>query len=443
MKKDKKQLLFEAMNKIDPSFPLREEEIETVETTEDFTGAELEVLYTMAHSVQMNGYIVNNPLSLDIIYDYNQKHGNIIKFPLKDYDEQGLYEEVQKLFGEKAVDDLMKATTPEQATAIIDKHLKHYEERLRAHFAKNSPEVDDTMVDSILKTVLGQNNYKVDNLRHSIRRHFKYPNAEVSTGNRYNNNFYEHYPFAAERKDNDYKTIKYTSDQMIEIAKSLVRKKAIIVIPYTEEEKQAESKMYGDRPPDYLTPDWGHNGDGYAHLVLLENPQSVYKMYNDYMVNIYKLTKQDVDDLIITAFEGGSNYWVLLDLTNVANVDESKYISEIIAAAIWSNQTIPVYDKESGDWGEAGQNMFLRMPNYIKFNTDNSSNLPARNSADWFKEHNFEKIGELSASSIQRGVDIMRKKYPNNYLNIVTDNYDAIDADMFFQLMAMGEVVYG
>ncbi len=58
-------------------------------------------------------------------------------------------------------------------------------------------------------------------------------------------------------------------------------------------------------------------------------------------------------------------------------------------------------------------------------------------------DKNGEVLGELSKANIERGIEILEKDYPDYYSDVLTEDYDAESADIFFQLAVMGEVVYG
>jgi hypothetical protein len=45
--------------------------------------------------------------------------------------------------------------------------------------------------------------------------------------------------------------------------------------------------------------------------------------------------------------------------------------------------------------------------------------------------------------SILEAITIIKKDYPDVWENILDEQYDANDADIFLQLCVMGEVVYG
>ena len=56
---------------------------------------------------------------------------------------------------------------------------------------------------------------------------------------------------------------------------------------------------------------------------------------------------------------------------------------------------------------------------------------------------NDDKKGTLSLDSIAKGLNLIMKKYPRCYAEIKEGNYDAISADMFFQMSVFGKLIYG
>ena len=119
------------------------------------------------------------------------------------------------------------------------------------------------------------------------------------------------------------------------------------------------------------------------------------------------------ENIIVTALEGGSNYWYLI------NTDEFKKelpssdepLSIRIAGALYNDTPfkLNVYDIESGD-------------------------------EDY---EDKELLGVVTYESCKKAFDIMAKDYSYRLSNFINESYDADDADVFFQLATMGEVTFG
>ena len=59
-------------------------------------------------------------------------------------------------------------------------------------------------------------------------------------------------------------------------------------------------------------------------------------------------------------------------------------------------------------------------------------------------EDEEEKLGVVSSMSLQEGLEKMSLEYPEHFSRCFEEVvWDAEDADVFFQFITMGEVVYG
>jgi hypothetical protein len=124
------------------------------------------------------------------------------------------------------------------------------------------------------------------------------------------------------------------------------------------------------------------------------------------VTNKYSISFQTIAEVLDVAFYGGSNYWYWIN-----EIDDSKvkikfiptfFDSTSIATRVLNGAVISIWD----------------------IDTD-------------------EELGTLTLDSIKKGLKLMGKQYPKHFINIVTENYDADDADIFLQLAVMGSVVYG
>jgi len=120
-----------------------------------------------------------------------------------------------------------------------------------------------------------------------------------------------------------------------------------------------------------------------------------------------KITKQDIIDLFVTALEGGSNYWYYIP-TIPAGVREIKTetgmaTSEAIGEYILRGGNIQINDAEDEE----------------------------------------EVLGTVDMTSLLEAIDLLKSDYTHAYENIIDEEYDADDADIFFQLAVMGEVTFG
>jgi hypothetical protein len=113
------------------------------------------------------------------------------------------------------------------------------------------------------------------------------------------------------------------------------------------------------------------------------------------------------EGILVTALEGGSNYWYMLDLNDMG-VPKEKYVGEPlsvkVAKMIW-------YDRIN-----------LRVMD---------------------AEEEGALLGEVNLTTIKTAFEIICSQYPATYLNLIKEEYDADDADVFFQIATMGEITFG
>jgi len=129
-----------------------------------------------------------------------------------------------------------------------------------------------------------------------------------------------------------------------------------------------------------------------------------------------------LNDMIITAIEGGSNYWYLLKEKATAQIQkyEGKFIPEI-------------HDNKDTFFGAFAEAI-----------------LPAVIGGEVIEIHDIEDpdgqpIGKLSWESIKKGIHEMSKNHPLVLALLINpeSDFDAADADAIFQYIILGEIVYG
>ena len=118
-----------------------------------------------------------------------------------------------------------------------------------------------------------------------------------------------------------------------------------------------------------------------------------------------EVADQMIEDQIVCALEGGSNYWYYLpDLSMIKGIKSGEPLAIRLTDAVLNHGiVVPVYDIDDED----------------------------------------ELLGELSRDSIQKALDIMSKDYPDAFAEVLNESGDANTADIFFQLSVMGEIVFG
>jgi len=116
------------------------------------------------------------------------------------------------------------------------------------------------------------------------------------------------------------------------------------------------------------------------------------------------------ENLIVTALEGGSNYWYMLDLDTSTGfikkyADDPRPKSIRIADALYNNEesSVTILDAEDEE----------------------------------------ETLGTLTYQSVRKTLENFPKDHQWALDNVLNGDYDANDADVVFQVLVMGDVVYG
>lgn len=117
---------------------------------------------------------------------------------------------------------------------------------------------------------------------------------------------------------------------------------------------------------------------------------------------------QNVADLLVSAFEGGSNYWI---------------------------ERCDIVSKGGIEFGSHDQGKDDYYP-WIILAVMGSGELRIHPVED-------DKTHTLSREKLQHGLDLMANKYPRHWADFVTDHADATTGDVFLQLALLGDIVYG
>lgn len=134
-----------------------------------------------------------------------------------------------------------------------------------------------------------------------------------------------------------------------------------------------------------------------------------------------QITKDQIIDVFVTAIEGGSNYWYyILDVPKEITYmvkEEGIAFSEACGKHVLNGGDLTIYDvEEVGDMEDV--------------DNDYAQDKP-------------KPLGTINMDSLLDAINIMKRDYPERYESIIMDEYDAEDADVFFQIATMGEIVYG
>lgn len=112
------------------------------------------------------------------------------------------------------------------------------------------------------------------------------------------------------------------------------------------------------------------------------------------------------EDLLVTALEGGSNYWYY-----ISDEDMDNLLSKT----------------------EKGNPFSIRVWQYIK----------EGNELAIYDVESEELLGVISLQSMEEGEKNMFENYFEHYSDIKEGNWDADNADIWFQLCVMKDVVFG
>lgn len=120
------------------------------------------------------------------------------------------------------------------------------------------------------------------------------------------------------------------------------------------------------------------------------------------------LTDEQLENVFVTALEGGSNYWyylpdVTVDCLETYLTPERSELYQNILIAVRDGAILGINDAE--DIGES--------------------------------------LGVISTQSIKKGLEIAQRDYPERIQEVTDEDYDAETADVLFQLIVLGEVTFG
>lgn len=127
---------------------------------------------------------------------------------------------------------------------------------------------------------------------------------------------------------------------------------------------------------------------------------------SEFKINLaFTITQEMIEDILVGALEGGSNYWYLL----------KDGCPEPTGAPL----AIRISDE------------IIRNPNYT---------LPFYDCED---EDNDEPIGHLNQERILKAFEHIFKNHPWHFNNMISGDWDAETADVFLQCAVLGEITYG
>lgn len=131
-----------------------------------------------------------------------------------------------------------------------------------------------------------------------------------------------------------------------------------------------------------------------------------------------------LSDLLVTAFEGGSSYWV--EYANYVN--PSGMSMDDLRRIAW--QALPPTERQFWKTPE-GVPLYAILP-YLKNVRWKIKFLPSEGTVVY-----------LTPNKMKKGAAKLAKEYPEIFQRIKEEQYDAGDADAWLQMALFGEIVYG
>jgi hypothetical protein len=143
------------------------------------------------------------------------------------------------------------------------------------------------------------------------------------------------------------------------------------------------------------------------------------------------LSKKDMSDLLVTALEGGSNYWV----DSVEYVPPKGMTYKDLKRAAWD--AAPDDDKHL--WKDEGRDGSWPLYSLLPY-------LPPK--VAWkihFKANEGDEQGDLTPKNMRDALSNLGKKYPGSKIiqRIKAEEYDGADADAWLQMAVLDDIVFG
>lgn len=140
------------------------------------------------------------------------------------------------------------------------------------------------------------------------------------------------------------------------------------------------------------------------------------------------LSKKDMSDLLVTAWEGGSAYWVV----SAQYIPPKGMSTKELRHAAWD--ATPDADKEL--WKDEGRDGRWPLYSLLPY-------LPP--SVKWkvkFVPDDYD-TSALTPENMRQAIQTLSKKYPHIVQRIKDENYDAGDADAWLQAALFKDVIFG
>lgn len=128
----------------------------------------------------------------------------------------------------------------------------------------------------------------------------------------------------------------------------------------------------------------------------------------------HRINKRRVSDLLCSAFEGGSNYWYLIEEFHAPPPENLRAHAGFRDGQVFRHLDYPLC--------EGGYLMIS--DRQISWNVE-------------------MRTARLDLAAVVRGLEVMREKFPRHFGNFLSENDDGETGDVFLQCALFGDVVYG
>lgn len=137
------------------------------------------------------------------------------------------------------------------------------------------------------------------------------------------------------------------------------------------------------------------------------------------------ISHQQLEDMLVTALEGGSNYW-------------------------YRNAGYDIPEERMGEARKQAGSCFLGYAapfcgGKLTLEVIHDDVLPRRTSSVSYEDvkGGSGETWEIELEDLVYGCQIMAEKYTRHLMDMVNENHDAETADVFLQCCCFGEVIYG
>jgi len=137
-----------------------------------------------------------------------------------------------------------------------------------------------------------------------------------------------------------------------------------------------------------------------------------------------KISATRVADMLVGAFEGGSNYW--------AGINRNKCIEPVVFD----------FDQFKGDREFCGYDELDKDGQHIIYTHVHFPMSPGGYLYVYDKEDRSNHC-MLGLPEIEKGLVLMAEKAPSHFADLISNNDDASTADAFVQCCTLGDIVYG